>query len=150
VPVKAMSAVADTVELPSAKHIRTPDEVIADVNEALQDAYFAYDRDEISTEALAALRRDAELLCGILAEFPEVRVVVEGHCDERGSAEYNLGLGDRRARRALAVLRDFGVAAGAVDAVSYGKESPQCAQSTEACYQKNRRAHLSVRAPETR
>ncbi|HJZ96001.1 MAG TPA: OmpA family protein, partial [Candidatus Solibacter sp.] len=108
-------------------------------------AFFAYDRSELSLEALAALRKDAGLLCAILADFPGVRIVLEGHCDERGSAEYNVALGDRRARRANEVLREFGVPDSAVEIVSYGKEAPQCVEATEECRQKNRRAHLSVR-----
>jgi len=120
-------------------------ESIDGVNRVLEDIYFAYDRSEISSDALAALQRDAELLCDILAEFPGLKVIIEGHCDERGSAEYNLALGDRRARRAEEILRVKGVPAGAAQVVSYGKEAPQCTEPREACYQQNRRAHLSVK-----
>ena len=118
---------------------------IAAVNGALEDAFFAYDRSELSPEALAALKKNAGLLREILGDFPNLTIVLEGHCDERGSAEYNLALGDRRARRASEVLREFGVPDSAVEIVSYGKEAPQCAEATEACRQKNRRAHLSVK-----
>jgi peptidoglycan-associated lipoprotein len=118
---------------------------IKEVNGALEDAFFRYDRSELTPDALASLRRDADLLCAILADFPALKVTVEGHCDERGSAEYNLALGDRRARRAEGVLRECGVPAGAVEVVSYGKEAPQCLDATETCWQKNRRAHMSVR-----
>jgi peptidoglycan-associated lipoprotein len=127
------------------KPSKTEDESIAVVNGLLEDAFFAYDRSELSPEALAALRKDAGLLCAILADFPGVKIVLEGHCDERGSAEYNLALGDRRARRADEVLRAFGVPDLAVEIVSYGKEAPQCVEANEECRQKNRRAHLSVR-----
>ncbi len=118
---------------------------LAEINGALEDAYFPYDRSDLTSDALATLHRDAELLCAILADFPGLTVTIEGHCDERGSAEYNLALGDRRATRAQEVLRDYGVPAAAVQIVSYGKEAPQCLQATESCYQKNRRAHFSVK-----
>jgi peptidoglycan-associated lipoprotein len=132
-------------KLAPAKRPTTVDDAIRDANGALEDAYFAYDRSDLSAEALGALQRDAELLCAILAEFPGLKVTLEGHCDERGSAEYNLALGDRRARRAEEVLREYGVPAGAVEIVSYGKEAPQCVEANESCRQKNRRAHMSVR-----
>ncbi len=111
----------------------------------LQDVYFAYDQAGLSEEALAVLRHDAQVLCAALLDFPGLRFVIEGHCDERGSAEYNLALGDRRAQRVEEVLREYGVPAAAVEVVSYGKESPQCTEETESCWQKNRRAHISVR-----
>src|SRR5690349_20475442 len=93
---------------------------------------------------MAALETDAHLLTALLKEFPDLEVIVEGHCDERGSAEYNLGLGDRRAERAAQILRDFGVAVGKLRTISYGKESPQCTEPTESCWQTNRRAHLQA------
>src|SRR5262249_27800062 len=73
---------------------RDPAAIAESVNRQLRDAYFEYDRSELGTEAVAALREDASVLAPILAEFPQLKVTVEGHCDERGSAEYNLGLGD--------------------------------------------------------
>jgi peptidoglycan-associated lipoprotein len=118
---------------------------IATVNASLQGAYFAYDRSELTTAALATLRNDADLLCAVLADFPGLKIVVEGHSDERGSAEYNLGLGDRRAGSAQDVLRQYGVPAAAIDVVSYGKEAPQCTEPNESCWQRNRRAHVSVK-----
>ena len=69
--------------------------------------------------------------------------MVEGHCDERGSAEYNLGLGDRRASSAKDFLVQLGVPADRLKTISYGKERPQCTESGESCWQKNRRAHFS-------
>jgi peptidoglycan-associated lipoprotein len=81
----------------------------------------------------------------LLREFPSVQVFLEGHCDERGSAEYNLGLGDRRARRAAEVLVQFGLPPKRLQTVSYGNEAPQCSQSTESCWRLNRRAHLVIR-----
>ncbi len=120
-------------------------ETIAEVNGKLQDAFFDYDRADANPEAVAALRLDASLLRAILVEFPKLRVVVEGHCDERGSAEYNLGLGERRASRALDILLEFGLPADVAQVVSYGKEAPQCTDAAESCRRLNRRAHLVAR-----
>jgi peptidoglycan-associated lipoprotein len=69
--------------------------------------------------------------------------VVEGHCDERGSAEYNLGLGDRRATSAKEFLQQLGVPSDRLKTISYGKERPQCTEQNESCWQKNRRAHFA-------
>jgi peptidoglycan-associated lipoprotein len=115
------------------------------LNAMLEDVYFAYDRSEISGHAMTALQHDAGTLRLIFREFPGLKVIVGGHCDERGSAEYNLGLGERRARRAEDVLREYGVPAGAIEVVSYGKEAPQCTEPAESCWQKNRRAHMAVK-----
>lgn len=109
-----------------------------------QDAYFDYDKSDIRPDARDALTKDAELLKRIFQNDPNVAISVEGHCDERGSAEYNLGLGDRRASSARDFLVQLGVPADKLKPVSYGKEKPQCTDATEECYQKNRRAHLAV------
>ena len=71
-------------------------------------------------------------------------MVLEGHCDERGSAEYNLGLGDRRATAVKEFLVGLGVAESRLRVISYGKDRPQCTDADEACYQRNRRVHLSA------
>jgi peptidoglycan-associated lipoprotein len=78
----------------------------------------------------------------MIREFPNSRVVLEGHCDERGSAEYNLGLGDRRANAAKEFLVQLGVPTDRLSVISYGKERPQCTESNEGCWQRNRRVHL--------
>jgi peptidoglycan-associated lipoprotein len=98
---------------------------------------------ELSTEAANSLRRDADLLHTILRDLPQLRVNVEGHCDERGSPEYNLGLGDRRTRRAITFLAQFGLPAANFAPVSYGKEA-QCTESNESCWSRNRRVHFVV------
>jgi peptidoglycan-associated lipoprotein len=118
---------------------------IHELNGQLQDAFFDYDRSDLRPEAIAILRRDADLLLSIRSEFPKYKVIIEGHCDERGSAEYNLALGDRRAGRAAEVLHEFGLPVSSSQTVSYGKEAPQCMESTESCWRRNRRAHLVVR-----
>ena len=108
----------------------------------VQDAYFDYDKSDIRSDARDALTRNAAALKSILADFPNASIVVEGHCDERGSAEYNLGLGDRRASAAKDFLVSLGVPGDRLKTISYGKERPQCTEQNESCWQKNRRAHF--------
>jgi peptidoglycan-associated lipoprotein len=107
------------------------------------DALFDYDKSDIRDDARQILTRDADALKRIFAADPTFSVVLEGHCDERGSAEYNLGLGDRRATAAKDFLVQLGVPADKVRTISYGKDRPVCTDATEACYQRNRRAHLA-------
>jgi peptidoglycan-associated lipoprotein len=107
------------------------------------DALFDYDKSDIRDDARQALTSDAAKLKQIFSDDPSFTVVLEGHCDERGSAEYNLGLGDRRATAAKDFLVQLGVPAEKVRTISYGKDRPICTDATEACYQRNRRAHLA-------
>jgi peptidoglycan-associated lipoprotein len=109
----------------------------------LQDALFDYDSNNIRDDARNSLTHDADSLKRIFADFPGATVNVEGHCDERGSAEYNLGLGDRRATAARDFLVQLGVPADRLKTISYGKERPVCTESDESCWQRNRRAHFS-------
>ncbi|MBV8903367.1 MAG: OmpA family protein, partial [Acidobacteriia bacterium] len=109
----------------------------------VQDAYFDYDKSDIRADARDALTKDAAALKTILNDYPGATIVVEGHCDERGSAEYNLGLGDRRSTAAKDFLVQLGVAADRLKTISYGKERPACTEHTESCWQMNRRAHFS-------
>jgi peptidoglycan-associated lipoprotein len=124
---------------PPAKRPTTIEDEIS----AVQDAYFDYDKSDIRADAQAALQQDVAALKRILADFPNATIVVEGHCDDRGSAEYNLGLGDRRASSAKDFLVQLGVPADRLKTISYGKERPQCTDENESCWQKNRRAHFS-------
>lgn len=110
----------------------------------VQDAYFDFDKFNIRPDAQQALTQDSAALKQILVEYPNLQVVVEGHCDDRGSAEYNVGLGDRRAAAAKEFLVTLGVQADRLKVVSYGKERPVCTEQTEECWQRNRRAHFSV------
>ena len=112
--------------------------------ERCEDALFDYDKSDIREDARAVLTRNADVLKSVLSQYPNAVVIVEGHCDERGSAEYNLGLGDRRATAAREFLVQLGVPADRLKPVSYGKERPQCTESNEACWQKNRRAHFEA------
>ncbi len=107
------------------------------------DALFDYDKSDIRDDARQVLTHDADALKRIFAADPAFTVVLEGHCDERGSAEYNLGLGDRRATAAKDFLVQLGVPAEKIRTISYGKDRPICTDATEACYQRNRRAHLT-------
>jgi peptidoglycan-associated lipoprotein len=104
----------------------------------VKDAYFEYDKADIRPDARDALSQTAQFL----RSYPQVKVVIEGHCDERGSTEYNLALGDRRAAAAKQFLASLGISADRMETVSYGKERPFCSASTEECYQQNRRAHI--------
>ncbi len=116
------------------------------IDTELVDVYFDFDKSNIREDGRDALARDAHALRSILADFPDAVVILEGHCDERGSAEYNLGLGDRRAVSTHAFLEALGVTAGRLKMISYGKERPQCTESTEECWQKNRRVHFAAGA----
>jgi peptidoglycan-associated lipoprotein len=107
------------------------------------DALFDYDKSDIRDDARQVLTRDADALKRIFAADPTFSVVLEGHCDERGSAEYNLGLGDRRATAAKDFLVQLGVPEAKIRTISYGKDRPVCTDANEACYQRNRRAHLA-------
>ena len=104
----------------------------------VKDAYFDYDKADIRTDARDNLSQTAQFL----RSYPQVKIVIEGHCDERGSTEYNLALGDRRAAAAKQFLASLGISADRMETVSYGKERPFCTASDEACYTQNRRAHM--------
>ncbi|MEN6532929.1 MAG: peptidoglycan-associated lipoprotein Pal [Bryobacteraceae bacterium] len=110
----------------------------------LEDVYFDYDKFDVREDARATLTKDADAIKAIISDFPEAKITLEGHCDERGSAEYNLALGDRRATAAKDFLVQLGVASDKLNTISYGKERPQCTESNESCWQKNRRAHFSA------
>jgi peptidoglycan-associated lipoprotein len=104
----------------------------------VKDAYFDFNKSDIRTDAREALTRTAEFL----RSYPQVRVTIEGHCDDRGSTEYNIGLGERRAQAAKNYLISLGITADRMDTVSWGKERPFCTEQTEQCWQQNRRAHF--------
>jgi len=102
----------------------------------VQDIFFDYDTYDVRGDAQATLSRDASYL----ASNPSVKIVIGGYCDERGSNEYNLALAQNRADAAKNALVTAGVAASRIRVVSYGKEKPFCSESTEECWQQNRRA----------
>ena len=108
----------------------------------LKDAYFDYDQSDLRDDARSVLSANAEWL----KKYPSIQVLIEGHCDERGTSAYNLALGDRRANAARDYLDSLGVAASRIRTVSYGKERPACTESTEDCWQQNRRGHFVITA----
>lgn len=110
----------------------------------LEDALFDYDRATIRSDATAALRDDVGVIRDILSNYPSQKLVIEGHADERGSAEYNLALGDKRARAAEEFLTTMGIPPVQLTVISYGKDRPVCTDQSEQCYQKNRRAHMTA------
>ena len=134
-PRRTPPAVVESTELP------------ADVREInargyLKDAFFDYDKSDLRDDARTALAADADWL----KKYRTIQFLIEGHCDERGTSEYNLALGDRRANAAKEYLVSLGVDASRIRTVSYGKERPFCNESTEDCWQQNRRAHFLVTA----
>jgi peptidoglycan-associated lipoprotein len=140
VTVEVSSAPPPPPPPPSAPRLSSADLL----QQQAQDAFFDYDMSEIRADGRDALTRDAALLKQIFQQDPNFSVVVEGHTDERGSAEYNLALGDRRATAAKDFLVQLGVPADHLKTISYGKERPQCTEASEECWQKNRRGHLSA------
>jgi len=104
----------------------------------VRDTYFDYDKADIRPDARVALAQTAEFM----RQYTDARVLIEGHCDERGSTEYNLSLGDRRATAAKDYLVSLGIDARRIGTVTYGKERPFCFESTEECWQTNRRGHF--------
>jgi peptidoglycan-associated lipoprotein len=108
----------------------------------LNDVFFDLDRSDIREEGKAALQKDADWM----KRWTSTQVTVEGHCDSRGSAEYNLGLGSRRATAVKEYLVSLGIAANRITTVSKGKEQPFCREENESCWQQNRRGHFVITA----
>jgi peptidoglycan-associated lipoprotein len=106
----------------------------------VQDIFYDYDSYDIRSDAQATLSKDASYL----VSHPDIKIVIGGYCDERGSNEYNLALGQNRADAAKKALVDAGVAGDRIRVISYGKEKPFCTESTESCWQLNRRAGFSM------
>jgi peptidoglycan-associated lipoprotein len=143
------SATADTTlnvmlaAAPTPAPTSTTPTVSERLSNEMQDAFFDFDKSNIRPDAQTALSKDAEALKVIMKDFPSTTIIIEGHCDERGSAEYNIGLGDRRASAAKDFLTQLGLSGDRVIKVSYGKERPQCTEPNETCWQKNRRVHIA-------
>lgn len=108
----------------------------------IRDAFFQFDAATLDQEAQAALTSSATWL----RQNPQYRLRIEGHCDERGTEQYNLALGDRRAETAVAYLASLGIERGRIETVSLGEEQPFETGSSEAAWQQNRRAHLVLAA----
>jgi peptidoglycan-associated lipoprotein len=108
----------------------------------LGDVFFDYDQSSIRDDARPILQKNADWM----RRWTSTRMTIEGHCDERGSAEYNLALGDRRAASVRDYLVSLGIPANRLVVVSKGKEEPQCRETTESCWQMNRRGHFVITA----
>ena len=104
----------------------------------VKDIYFDYDKYDVRAAEQASLQGDA----GFLQQHPNIHITIEGHCDERGSTEYNLALGTSRADAVKNALIQAGVAGDRIKTISYGKEKPFCTESNESCWQQNRRGHF--------
>jgi peptidoglycan-associated lipoprotein len=121
---------------PPAVTQATDEELFA---QSVKDVFFDYDRYDVRPDADQTLRANVQFL----SQHPNMRFTIEGHCDERGSTEYNLALGDNRANAAKQLLVQLGIGADRIRTISYGKEKPFCTESNEQCYQQNRRAHFA-------
>jgi len=130
--------VAQAQRYPSVATRARIDELLAKI----EDAYFDYDKASLRPDALKALQADSAELRDILKDYPNYKLTIEGHCDERGSDEYNIALGDKRAESAKDFLVQVGIPAAQLKMVSYGKQRPVCDEHDEACWQRNRRIHI--------
>jgi len=146
-PPAARPAPAVTQQTPEQRARQMSAAERATLNERLarlEDALFDYDKSTIRTDATTALREDVTVIRDILSNYPAQKLLIEGHTDERGSDEYNMGLGDRRARSAEEFLETMGIPMNQLTVISYGKDRPRCTEETEQCWQQNRRAHITA------
>ncbi len=121
----------------AAKASPTDEELFS---ESVKDIFFAYNKADVPSNEESAVARDARFL----EAHPYMKLLISGHCDERGSEEYNLTLGDGRAGTVASQLEGLGVKPDRIRTISYGKEKPFCTEETDACWQMNRRAHFSL------
>ncbi|SRR5712692_4406721 len=130
---------------PPAPRAPTEQEVFSrksldDLSREMSDVFFDYDKAEIRDDGREPLQRDGDWL----KKWPTTQITIEGHCDSRGSSQYNLGLGSRRATAVRDYLVNLGVPPSRITVVSKGKEQPFCTEETESCWQQNRRGHFIV------
>jgi len=104
------------------------------------DVYFDYNKYELRPDARDRLAKNAQFM----KDHPELVFTIEGHCDERGTNEYNLALGEKRASTAVSYLSRLGTPTSGVSTISFGEERPNCTQATENCWWQNRRAHFLI------
>ena len=114
---------------------------MANLPRTLSDIFFDYDQHNIRGDAITVLETNAKVL---IARYPDKQVVIQGHCDERGTEEYNLVLGERRAQSIKNYLMDLGVPEKKLEVISYGKAKPACIEHRPDCWQQNRRGHLVI------
>ncbi|MGA7236340.1 MAG: OmpA family protein [Bryobacteraceae bacterium] len=132
------AATTPASRLPDAATRARIDQLLA----RIEDAYFDYNQHNLRPDAIKALQADSTELRDIIVQYPDYHLSIEGHADERGSEEYNLALGDARAKAAKAYLVQVGIPDAQLAVVSYGKDKPVCEEHDEACWQKNRRIHI--------
>ena len=130
----------DAATTSSLEALRSGESTATPASSALKDAYFEFDRSDLSAQAREVLKANAEWLKANAA----VRVQIEGHCDERGAEDYNVALGAKRAQAAMDYLATLGVVAGRMSTISYGEEIPVCKEHTEECWGNNRRARFVI------
>ncbi len=114
------------------------DQIIKKLNEEVEDIYFDFDSYDIRPDAIPTLKKIATAL----QKYPKIKVIIEGHCDERGTNEYNFALGQKRAYSAKQYLMTLGINSTRIEILSYGEEKPLCTEQNENCWQRNRRAHF--------
>ena len=137
-PAPTQAATAPAPRYPNAATRARIDELLA----RIEDAYFDYNQHTLRPDAINALQADSTELRDILKDFPDYKLTIKGNCDERGSAEYNLVLGDARAKAAKDYLVQVGISGDQLSIISYGKDRPVCQEHDGACWQKNRRIHI--------
>jgi len=147
-PAPAAAAPAPIQSTESEVRPALPDSSTRDRMQALidqiQDVFFDYNQHSLRPDALDTLRANSAALATILKDYPTFQLTVEGYCDDRGSEEYNLGLGDARATQAKQFLVSLGLPEAQIRTVSFGKERPVCTLQSEECWKKNRRAHIAA------
>jgi peptidoglycan-associated lipoprotein len=146
-PAPQAATAAPPAPTPAPSAAGRDDVLSADLTELnrrgyLKDAFFDFDESRLRDDARASLSNDGVWL----KKYGSMEILLEGHCDERGTTEYNLALGEKRANTSRDYLIALGVDGSRLKTVSYGKERPFCDQSTENCWQENRRAHLVITA----
>jgi peptidoglycan-associated lipoprotein len=137
-PAAAVRPAADPITEAELFRRKSLDELNAD--HPLADAFFDYDQNSLRDDACEALQKDAVWL----SKWPQTAISLEGYCDERGTAEYNLALGEQRARVVKEYLESLGVSPNRMRAVSLGKEAPFCHDANEDCWSSNRRGHFVI------
>ena len=133
-PTREATSASSLDSLQSGRSTATP------ASSLLKDAFFSFDRSDLSDDARAALKANAEWL----KANPAARVQIEGHCDERGAEDYNMALGAKRAQAAMDFIATLGIPKDRVSTVSYGEEVPSCKEHVESCWEKNRRARFVI------
>jgi len=139
-PAKPNPGVGKTQGSTSLDALKRGEAPVTQSGSALKEIYFAFDKYDLSTDARATLKANGDWL----RKNPAARIEIEGHCDERGTSEYNLALGAKRAQAAKDYLATLGIPASRISTISYGEETPVCREHNESCWQKNRRDRFVV------